>query len=107
MGNKNAINQMAPYYDSTMKPLKKIIKFQSDKKIVDIMARQTHAYNLYGFESQKKGVIIKFDNDETYELSCDSIEAGVIMYYYGIDDGKYTKYVNEDFRKYIKKTIKN
>lgn len=107
MGNKNAINQMSTYYESTMKPLKKIIKFQSDKTVIDIHARQTHTHNLYGFESQRKGIIIKFDNNETYELSCDSIETGVIMFYYGIEDDEYTNYVNKDFRKYIKKTTKN
>jgi hypothetical protein len=107
MGNKNVTNQMAPYYESTIRPLKKIIKLQSGRKVVNVYARKRHMYYSYIFEQQRKGVIIKFDNDDTYELSCDSIEAGVIMFYYDIEDSEYTKYINDDFRKYIKKTVKN
>jgi hypothetical protein len=109
MGNKQNLpkNDMEVYYNSTMGPLKKIINYQKNKSvtIIDIITKTQSEYDLYNNKIQDKSITIKYNNNEIYDISCDSIETGVIMFYFNIDNPQYTNNIDIHFKKYIKKTI--
>ena len=47
------------------------------------------------------GALITFENGETMKYECSSVDLGIIMYYYSIDDDHFTEYVDEDLRKQL------
>jgi hypothetical protein len=98
-------NELKTYYSSVMRPLKYVIQYSVNKKIKNIYFTQNKEYDPFAQNEQKQDIIIKYDDNDILELSCDSIEAGVIMWYFQIDNIYYPSYINEDFRKYIKKNL--
>ena len=49
------------------------------------------------------GIYLQLDNGICEHYNCGTIETGIIMYYYGIDDNHFTCYLND----YIKYEIDN
>jgi len=109
MGTKNSKpiinNELRIYYSKVIQPLRNVINYSKNKRIITIIPIQNKPYDEWDPREYKRGVIIKYDDNDILELSCDSIEAGVILWYYQIDNVYYTSYINEDFQKYIKKNL--
>jgi hypothetical protein len=106
--NPSLKNDMRAYYSSILNKLQYVINHSKNKKIISIIPKQNDLYT-HGYEnncnSEYKGIIIKYDDGELLNLSCDSIESDVIMWYYDINNKTNTTYINDDFKKYIKKNI--
>ena len=108
--NPSLKNDMKAYYSSILNKLQYVINHSKNKKIISIIPKQNDPYihgyeNNYNCNSEYKGIIIKYDNGDLLNVSCDSIESDVIMWYYDINNKTNTTYINDDFKKYIKKNI--
>lgn len=109
--NKNSINtntslknEMREYYSSILNKLQYVINRSKNKKIISITPKYNNIYT-NDCDYEKTGITIKYDNGEIFNVSCDSIEADVIMWYFEIDGKKLINYVDKDFQKYIKKNV--
>ncbi len=106
--NTSITNDMKIYYASAIHPLKLVINHSANKKIISITPISDANYIEWPSNEYKhKGIKITYDTDETIDLSCDSIETGVIMWYYEIPNKKFTSYIDDNFQKYIKKNTQN
>jgi hypothetical protein len=97
-------SNMEPYYQTITNKLQYVINCSKNKKIISI----TPIYKEQIPQSQEfshKGIKIKYDDNQVYDLSCDSVEIGAIMWYYNIDNKKYTNCIDDEFQSYIKKHI--
>lgn len=111
MGNASCKNytsktDMKSYYNSVLYSLRTVIVHSTNKKIVNIVPINNDPYlELQCDKLTKKGIIIKYDNGETFELSCDSVETGAIMWFYDVENKMFTNYIDGNFQKYIKKKL--
>ncbi len=107
MGNKSNkltnSDEFKNYYSSVMQPLKYVIKISNNKKIKSI-ALSKNKCELFLDEGERHcGVIINYYDGDCMELSCDSVESAIIMWYF--DNGYDTVYVDQNLREYIKKNL--
>lgn len=79
--------------------LSKVIKLCDSVKVVEVK------YNSWYAESYPcqhfGGIELILANGESKHFDCNSVQTGVIMYYYEIDNKHFTKYVTEKGRKQI------
>ncbi len=107
MGNKhNKITyngDFKNYYSSVMQPLKHVIKSSINKKIKSVSLSKNRCDLFVDEQENHNGVMVKYYDGDCMELSCDSVESAIIMWYF--DNNYDTVYVDQNLREYIKKNL--
>lgn len=81
--------------------IKDVVKLCESRKIQNIVP----AYAEPCMESRPcrghGGATITFDNGETVKYECSTVKMGIIMYYFGIENAHFTRYVDQELKEKI------
>jgi hypothetical protein len=95
--NDNSINRM-------MKPLRKVISCNANKKVVTILPISDNAENREVFKNYT-GVMVVYENDPAITVECGIDSIGVIMWYFNMNNDKFSNFVDHDTKYYIIKNL--
>lgn len=87
------------HYSNFEKNISSFVEKCESKKIKSIKLIQEYkcleSYPCQGHE----GVYVEFDNGSNMKFNCDSVTAGIIMYFCGVQKGHCIEYVNTEMKK--------
>lgn len=90
---------------TAIKSLNSVIKHSVNKKIITIVPlKQIYLGSLP--REKYNGVQIQYDNGDISDIKCSNISIGVIMWYYDIDNPKFTSYIDYNTKYYIIKSLR-
>ena len=85
------------HYGNVQKVISEVVTLCNYRKVQAIEPKSRSCRQRYPCGGHG-GAVITFENNEIAYYPCSSVDLGIIMYYYGVDNDHFTNYVDEDLR---------
>lgn len=95
-----ASNILKSHYSEVENAINDMKALCGSRKVITIIPQSDECLESYPCQGHD-GAVITFSNGETAKYDCSSVNLGIIMYYFHIDNDHFTSYVDADLRKHI------